>query len=330
MKMRILTAFTMIAPLAGCASISRHINPLPSWNEGPAKQAIIDFVKDVTDESSLHFAPLSGRIATFDNDGTLWSEQPIYFQLQFAMDRVKDLAGAHPEWRTQQPFKAALEDDMKALAASGKRGLLELVMASHAGMTTVEFENFVIEWLAAARHPRFDRPYNELLYQPMLELLDYLRANGFKTYITSGGGVAFLRVWAKDAYGIPPEQVIGSSIKTTFEMRDGAPVIVRQPEIDFIDDKAGKPIAIDKFIGRRPIASFGNSDGDLEMLQWTAGGNGARLALLVHHTDDKREWAYDRDSHIGRLDKALDEANRQGWVVVDMKRDWKTIFPFDE
>lgn len=330
MNLRILTILMVLLSSTGCASLSRSIDPLPSWNDGPTKNAIIDFVKDVTDESSLNFVPPCARIATFDNDGNLWSEKPFYFQLQFAIDRIKRLAEAHPEWEARQPFRAALEDDMEALAASGKRGLLELVMASHAGMTTVEFENIVREWLATAKHPRFDRPYNELVYQPMLELLDYLRANGFKTYITSGGGIAFLRVWAEDAYGIPPEQVIGSSIKTTFEMRDGVPVIVRQPEIDFIDDKAGKPVAINKFIGRRPIAAFGNSDGDLQMLQWTAAGDGARLAVLLHHTDDEREWAYDRESHVGRLDKALDEARRLGWVVVDMKKDWRTVFPFDQ
>ena len=269
------------------------------------------------------------RIATFDNDGCLWSEKPFYFQLAFAIDRVKALAKDHPEWKTEQPFKAVLEGDLETVAKSGMEGLLQLVMVSHAGMTTDEFSDIARNWLDAARHPRFNRRYDELVFQPMLELLAYLRANEFKTFITSGGGIEFLRVFAEEVYGVPPEQVIGSSIKTKFEMRDGKPVIVRLPEIDFVDDKAGKPVGINSHIGRRPIASFGNSDGDLQMLQWTAGGEGARFCLLVHHTDAQREWAYDRDSHVGRLDKALIEAKKRGWTVVDMKQDWKTIYPSD-
>ena len=304
-------------------------DPLPSWNEGKTKQQILGFVRDVTTASSSNFVTPAKRIATFDNDGTLWSEQPAYFQLLFAIDRVKALAPKHPEWNQQQPFKAVLEHDRAALAASGTKGLLQLVMASHAGMTTTDFEKIVKDWLATATHPRFKRPYTDLVYQPMLELLDYLRANAFKTYIVSGGGIEFMRPWVEKVYGIPPEQVVGSSIKTKFEVRDGTPVIVRLPEIDFIDDKAGKPIAIHKFIGRRPIAAFGNSDGDLQMLQWTAAGKGRRLIVIVRHTDPDREWAYDRKSTIGRLDKALDEANTQGWTVVDMKQDWKVMYPFD-
>ena len=304
-------------------------DPLPSWNEGKTKQRILGFVRDVTTASSSNFVTPAKRIATFDNDGTLWSEQPAYFQLLFAIDRVKALAPKHPEWKQQQPFKAVLENDMAALGASGTKGLLQLVMASHAGMTTAEFEKIVTDWLATATHPRFKRPYTDLVYQPMLELLDYLRSNAFKIYIVSGGGIEFMRPWVEKAYGIPPEQVVGSSIKTTFKVRDGTPVIVRLPEIDFIDDKAGKPVAIHKFIGRRPIAAFGNSDGDLQMLQWTAAGKGRRLMVIVRHTDPDREWAYDRKSKIGRLDKALDEANAHGWTVVDMQKNWKVIYPFD-
>jgi phosphoserine phosphatase len=284
----------------------------------------------VTDKNGKDYVEASERIAVFDNDGTLWSEKPVYFQLLFAIDRIKALAPQHPEWKTTQPFKAVLENDVKALAASGEKGLLQLVMASHAGMTTDEFEQIVKVWLATAKHPKFKRPYTELAYQPMLELLQYLRDNGFKTFIVSGGGVEFMRPFTEEVYGIPPEQVIGSSIKTKFEMRDGKPVLVREPEIFFINDKAGKPVGIQKFIGRRPIAAFGNSDGDLQMLQWTAAGSGKRFMLLVHHTDAEREWAYDRHSKIGHLDKALDEANLRGWTVVDMKKDWKRIFAFEK
>jgi len=306
---------------------ARADDPLPSWNEGSAKKSIVEFVQRVTKQGGPDFIPPAERIATFDNDGCLWSEKPLYFQLLFAMDRVKQLAPENPEWKEKQPFKAVLEDDHKALAAAGEKGILELLMASHANMTTDEFSKVVEHWLATARHPRFKRPYSELVFQPMLELLAYLRANGFKTYIVSGGGIDFVRVFAEQVYGIPPEQVIGSSIKTKFELRSGKPVIVRLPEIDFIDDKAGKPVGIPKFIGRRPIAAFGNSDGDLQMLQWTTAGSGARFGLLVHHTDADREWAYDRESHVGQLDQALVEAKKQGWTVVDMKSDWKRIYP---
>ena len=302
-------------------------DPLPSWNEGAAKQSIVDFVARVTDPVSPDFVPEAARIAVFDNDGTLWSEQPAYFQLLFAIDRVKALAPEHPEWKTKQPFKAVLDGDMEGLAAAGEHGLLELVMATHAAMTTVEFEAIVESWLATARHPTTGRPFTEMVYQPMLELLDYLRANGFKTFIVSGGGIEFMRPWTEDVYGIPPEQVVGSSIKTVFEMRDEGPVLVRLPEIDFIDDKEGKPVGINSHIGRRPIAAFGNSDGDLQMLQWTAAADGPSFCLYVHHTDAEREWAYDRESHIGRLDKGLNEAAARGWTVVDMKNDWKVVYP---
>jgi phosphoglycolate phosphatase-like HAD superfamily hydrolase len=327
---RTLLLWTLLIVSLGLACIqvaSAADDPLPSWQDGMAKRAIVDFVARVTREGDADFVPPAERIATFDNDGTLWAEQPMYFQMAFVLDRVKALAPQHPEWRDRQPFKAVLEGDLKALAASGEKGLIELGMATHAGMTTQEFEQIVKDWLATAKHPRLNRPYTECVYQPMVELLAYLRANGFKTYIVSGGGIEFMRPWTEKAYGIPPEQVIGSTIKTQFEMRDGKPVLMRLPEIDFIDDKAGKPVSINKFIGRRPILAFGNSDGDQQMLQWTAAGSGARFMGLVHHTDAEREYAYDRTSEIGRLDKALDEARAKGWTVVNMKDEWKTIFP---
>ena len=301
---------------------------LPSWNEGATKQAILNFVAAVTREGSADFVPPAERIATFDNDGTLWVEHPMYTQLAFGLDRVKALAALHPEWKNTQPFKAALEGDMKTLAELGEHGMAELVMATHAGMTTEEFQKIVIDWFATARHPRFKRPYTELSYQPMIELLGYLSANGFKTFIVSGGGIEFMRPWTERVYGVPPEQVVGSSIKTQFQMRDGKPELFRLPELNFIDDKAGKPVGINEFIGRRPIAAFGNSDGDLEMLQWTTISGGARLGLLVHHTDAVREYAYDRDTPFGRLDKALDAAAINKWVVADMKDDWNRIFAF--
>ena len=315
----------IVAMLASTAA--RAADPLPSWNDGAAKARIVAFVEAVTQPGGKDFVPVEDRIAVFDNDGTLWAEQPMYVQLFFAIDRVKALAPKHPEWKTQQPFKAVLEGDMKALAASGEKGLVTLVMATHAGMTTTEFEKIVSDWLATARHPATHRPFTKMVYQPMLELLAYLRANGFKTYIVSGGGVEFMRPWTNEVYGVPPEQVIGSSIKTKFEMRDGKPVLVRLPEINFIDDKEGKAIGINAHIGRRPIAAFGNSDGDLQMLQWTTAGDGGRFALYVHHTDGEREWAYDRKATFGRLDKGLDEAKAKGWTVVDMKKDWKVVYP---
>ena len=321
--------FVFMATLYGVHG-SHAADPLPSWNSGSTKQTIMNFVASVTNKESKDYVKPAERIAVFDNDGTLWAEQPAYFQLLFAIDRIKELAPQHPEWKTQMPFQAVLENDMAALAGSGEKGLLQLIMASHAGMTTAEFETIVKDWLAKSRHPRFKRPFNDLVYLPMLELLDYLRANSFKTFIVSGGGIEFMRPWVERVYGIPPEQVVGSSIKTKFEMRDGVPVIVRLPELDFIDDKAGKPVAIHKFIGRRPIAAFGNSDGDLQMLQWTAGGKGAKLMVIVRHTDAEREWAYDRKSKIGHLDKALDEARAHHWAVVDMKKEWKKVFPFSD
>ena len=304
-------------------------DPLPSWNDTPTKQAIVEFVGRVTKAGPDFVAPAE-RIATFDNDGTLWVEQPMYVQMAFALDRVKALAPLHPEWKYTEPFQSVLEGDMKTLIESGERGLVEMIMVTHAGMTTDEFSKIVTDWLAAARHPRFKRPYTELVYQPMLELLSYLRANGFKTFIVSGGGVEFMRPWTEKVYGIPPEQVIGSSIKTKFQMRDGSPTLFRLPDINFIDDKTGKPVGINEGIGRRPIAAFGNSDGDLEMLQWTTISGGVRLGAIVHHTDAEREYAYDKKSHFGRLDVALDAAAVNRWTVIDMKKDWKVIFPFEK
>jgi phosphoglycolate phosphatase-like HAD superfamily hydrolase len=311
--------------LLALAAIAQS-EPLPSWNDTRAKKAIIDFVERVTKDGGPDFIPVSERIATFDNDGTLWVEQPVYTQLSFAFDRVKTLAPQHPEWKTEQPFKALLENDQKTLLASGEAGLMKIIAATHAGMTTDEFAATVIQWMATAIHPRFKRPYTECVYQPMLELLAYLRSNGFKTYIVSGGGVEFMRPWVQKVYGIPPEQVIGSSIKEKFEMHNSQPVLTRLPEVDFIDDGPGKPVGINKFIGKKPIAAFGNSDGDQQMLEWTASAKPS-LMLIVHHTDADREYAYDRKSSVGKLDKALDEASAKGWIVVDMKQDWKSIFP---
>jgi len=307
-------------------------DPLPSWNEGSSKTAILEFVQTTTDPESDGYVTPAERIVTFDNDGTLWPSHPMYTQLVFALDRVKALAPQHPEWKTTQPFKAALEGDQEALAASGEKGLLELVMASHAGMSTAEFEAIVKDWFKTARHPRFNRLYTELAYQPMLELLEYLRTNGFKTYIVSGGGIEFMRPMTEAVYGIPPEQVIGSSIKTQFEKKDGKPVLMRLPEINFIDDKDGKPVGINQFIGRRPIAAVGNSDGDRQMLEWTGAGEGFRLMMLVLHDDAEREYAYGPanglpDTHFGRFTQSLmDEAKKSGWVVISMKDDWKQIF----
>jgi len=332
--MRILFHFIFLIFLAltlSSCNQGKSTDVLLSWNEAQSKQAIIEFVDTVTDKTSKQYIPPAERIAVFDNDGTLWSEQPLYFQLAFALDRIKTLAPQHPEWKDTQPFKAALEGDLNTIIADGHHALLELVMASHAGNTTEEFTQIVKDWLKTARHPKTGRLYTEMIYQPMLELLHYLRDNRFKIYIVSGGGIEFMRPWTEAVYGIPPEQVIGSSIVTKFEMRDGTPTLVRLPEINFINDKEGKPVAINQYIGRQPVAAFGNSDGDLQMLQWTCKGhnvrNNERFCLYIHHTDAEREWAYDRASHIGRFDKGLDEAAAEGWTVVDMKQDWKTVFP---
>jgi hypothetical protein len=323
-------AFVSIVALVALAAVgaaSAQTDPLPSWNDGPARARIVGFVQAVTEEGGKDYVPPADRIAVFDNDGCLWSEQPAYFQLLFAIDRVKALAPKHPEWKTKQPFKAVLEGDMKTLAASGEKGLLELVMATHANLTSDEFAQIVRDWLATARHPKLKRPYTELVYQPMLELLAYLRANGFQTWIVSGGGIEFVRVFSEARYGVPPQQVVGSSVKTKYEIRSGQPAIVRLPQIDFIDDKAGKPVGIHKFIGKRPIAAFGNSDGDFELLEWTTSAPGARLGLIVHHDDAEREFAYDRNSHVGRLARGLDEGPKRGWTIVSMKNDWRSVYP---
>lgn len=300
---------------------------LPSWNEGPSKQAVLSFIEKTTTQGSADYIPVPERIAVFDNDGTLWSEQPIYVQIAFTFDRVKALAPQHPEWKTKQPFKAVLEDDLKGVLATGQKGLFELIAATHAGVDTDTFRTTVEQWLKTARHPRTGRPYTEMIYQPMLELLAHLEARGYKTYIVSGGGIEFMRPWTEMVYGIPPERVIGSSIKSKFEIVDGIPKIIGLPELQFIDDGPNKPIGIQERIGRRPVMAFGNSDGDREMLLWTTSGKGSRFGMLIRHTDEVREIAYDRQSHIGRLEKALDMAPEKGWVVVDMKKEWKEIFP---
>jgi phosphoserine phosphatase len=326
--MRRPLALLFIALALPVAPTARAAEPLASWKDGKAKQGIMDFVAKVTQEGSPEYVPVADRIAVFDNDGTLWCEQPLYVQLAFALDRVKALAPQHPEWQTNEPFAALLKGDLKSALAGGHKALLEIVAATHAGMTTEEFETIVRDWIATAKHPKTARPYTEMVYLPMLELLGYLRERGFKTYIVSGGGAEFMRPWTEKVYGIPPEQVIGSTIMTRFDKRDGKPVLVRLRELFFIDDGDGKPVAIQKFIGRRPLLAFGNSDGDLQMLEWTAAGAGARFMGLVHHTDAARESAYDRTSKIGRLDQALDEAQAKAWTVVDMREDWKRLFAF--
>ncbi len=312
--------------MVAVGALAQPVDPLPSWNAGRAKARIVAFVQAVTEPGSKDFVAPADRIAVFDNDGTLWSEQPMYFQLAFALDRVKAMAPKHPEWKTKQPFKAAIDGDMKTLAAAGERGLLELVAASHAGLTTEEFAAVVKDWLATARHPKFNRPYTELTFAPMVELLAYLRSSGFQTWIVSGGGIEFMRVFAEQAYGVPPQQMVGSSLELKYELRNGQPVLVQQPKVAFIDDKAGKPVGIHKAIGKRPIAAFGNSDGDFQMLAWTTSGPGARLGVLVHHDDGAREFAYDRKSPFGRLDRGLDEASARGWTLVSMKNDWKQVY----
>ena len=309
------------------ASTSALADPLPSWNDSAPKQAITAFVGKVTKESSSDFVPPAERIAVFDNDGTLWSEQPMYFQLFFAIDRIKALAPEHPEWKDKEPFASLLKGDVKAALAGGEHALVEIVMATHAGLTTEEFEKVVSDWIATAKHPKTGKRYTEMVYQPMLELLAYLRANGFKTFIVSGGGIEFMRPWAEKVYGIPPEQVVGSSGGLKYEMRDGKPVLIKLPEIAHNDDKDGKPVGIQRHVGRRPIFAAGNSDGDLQMLQWTAAGTRPNFCLYIHHTDAEREWAYDRESHIGKLDKGLDEAKAKGWSIASMKDDWKAVYP---
>ena len=327
-KMRGILLHGLFAILAiSICSIANAADPLPSWNEGPAKKAILEFVAAVTDKNSKDYAEPAKRIATFDNDGTLWVEYPMYTQVLFAFDRVKKLAPQHPEWKTKQPFKALLAGDMKTVGASGMKGVAELVMATHAGMTGDEFEQEVTQWLATARHPDLGCLYKECIYQPQLELLAYLRTNEFKTFIVSGGGIQFMRPMTMKAYGIPPWQVVGSSIVSEFKTTDGKSELVRMPKIGFIDDKAGKPVGIYEHIGVRPILAFGNADADMQMIEYTKAGEGRSLGLFVHHTDADREYAYDRKSHVGKLDKALDEAEANDWIIVSMKDDWKTVFP---
>jgi phosphoglycolate phosphatase-like HAD superfamily hydrolase len=305
-------------------------DPLPSWNDTAPKQTILAFVEKVTKEGSPDFVPVAERIATFDNDGTLWSEQPMYFQAFFIFDRIMALAPQHPEWSDKEPFASVLKGDVKSALAGGEKALVALMAAAHSGMTTEEFEKSVTDWIATARHPKTGKPFTEMVFQPMLEVLAYLRANGFKTFIVSGGGIEFMRPWTERVYGIPPEQVVGTSGGLKYELRDGSPVIVKLPELVLNDDKEGKPVGIQRHIGRRPIAAFGNSDGDFQMLEWTTAGKGARLGMIVHHTDAGREVAYDRESHVGKLDKGLDEAPKRGWTVIDMKTDWKTVYPADK
>ncbi len=319
-----LTAFTAFV-FFNTASWAQDA-PLASWNDTLPKQKILEFVSTVTAEGNPEFVVPEQRIAVFDNDGTLWAEQPVYFQVYFIIDRIRQLAPQHPEWKDQEPFASVLKGDMKTALSRGMKPLLEMVMATHGGMSTEEFKHIVLEWIKEAKHPETGKHFTDMVYQPMLELLDYLQANGFKTFIVSGGGIEFMRPWTESVYGIPPEQVVGSSIKTQYEVRDGKPAIVRLKELNFIDDKEGKPVAINQHIGHRPIMAFGNSNGDFQMLEWTTSGSGSRFGMLVHHTDADREYAYDRNSHIGKLDRGLDEVQERGWVLMDMKKDWNTVF----
>lgn len=326
--MKRMSWFIGAAMLAVATAAQAQEDPLSSWNDGTPKTAILDFVAAVTTEGGPDFVPVDARVATFDNDGTLWVEHPMYAQLAFALDRVKALAPERPEWKTTQPFQAVLEGDMKALAAAGQKGLMEIVAATHTGISTEDFTQIASDWIATAKDPRWGKLYTELVYQPMLELLDYLRANGFRTYIVSGGGIEFMRPWTERVYGVPPAQVVGSSTETKFEIVDGKPALMRLPKIDFVDDGPGKPVGINAHIGQRPIAAFGNSDGDMQMLQYaTMAAPGRTLGMIVHHTDAEREYAYDRETDFGRLDKAMDDAPAEGWILVDMAKDWKAVFP---
>jgi len=336
-----LFTWILLCSLIGCTPKSGQVHqateekasqrdPLPSWNDGDHKRAIMDYVQHVTSPESADFIPIPDRIATFDNDGTLWSEQPIYFQFFFALDRVKVMAPDHPEWKNKQPFKAVLENDMQTLMQQGEKGLVEIIMMTHVGNTTDQFDSIVKNWINTAQHPIKKKHYTELIYQPMLELLDYLRANDFKTFIVSGGGIEFMRPWVEGVYGIPKDQVIGSSVETEYDYNNGKPLIKRLAKIDLVDDKEGKPVGINRYIGRKPVFAAGNSDGDLQMLRWTDANPLKSFKLYVHHTDSLREWAYDRSSHIGTFDKSWDEANEKGWTVVDMQKDWKVIYPFEK
>ncbi len=300
-------------------------DPLQSWNDSASKQAIVNFVEKTTDEASPEFVSVAERIAVFDNDGTLWAEQPLYFQAIFIFDRIKELAPEHPEWLEQEPFASVLKGDAEGALAGGTQALMQMAMATHAGMSTEEFSAAVTDWVNTATHPTTGKPYTEMIYQPMLEVLQYLRANDYKTFIVSGGGIDFMRPWVERVYGIPPEQVVGSSVKAKYEVIDGKPTLMKIAELNFIDDKEGKPVGIHQHIGQRPMMAFGNSDGDFQMLEWATSGSGPRLGVLVHHNDAEREWAYDRDSHIGKLDRGLDEGPERGWVIISMKDDWQQI-----
>lgn len=319
MKILLIYALSALSLLAG--------DPLPSWNDGPSKKAIIGFVEKVTKEGSDEYVKPEDRIAVFDNDGTLWTEQPVYFQAFFAIDRLKAMSKDHPEWKDKEPYASLIKGDVEAALAAGKEKVLGAIVEAHVGMEQEEFNNITAEWLKTAKHPKTGKLYTQMVYQPMLEVLDYLRANGFKTFIVSGGGIDFIRVFSQEAYGIPPEQVVGTSIELKYEVKNGKPVISRLGKIDFIDDGPGKPVGIQRHIGKRPIMAFGNSDGDFQMLEWTTSGEGARFGGIVHHTDDEREFKYDRESHIGKLDKGLDAAQDQNWAVFDMKKEWKTVYP---
>ena len=328
MNRRLFPALLLIAACAAPAPEPPAVaDPLPSWNATATKAALLSFVERVTQQGGAEYVPPSERIAVFDNDGNLWAEQPLYFQAIYIFDRIRALAGEHPEWAEEEPYASVLRGDDEGALAGGTEALLQMAMTTHANISTDEFDRSVREWLSTARHPETNRPYDEMVYQPMLELLDYLRSNDFKTFIVSGGGIDFMRVFAEEVYGVPPEQIVGSSIKTGYEVRNGEPTLVKLPEMNFIDDKAGKPVGIHQHIGRRPILASGNSDGDFEMLEWTTAGDGARLGLIVHHDDEEREWTYDRESHIGQLDRGLDEAEGRGWVVISMRDDWNRIFP---
>lgn len=324
---KLIVAAASVLAMSLSGGVANADDEMLSWADSAPRQAIFAFVEKVTKEGSEDFVPADERIAVFDNDGTLWAEMPLYSQLFFAVDRVKALSNQHPEWTTKEPFASLLKGDMHAALAGGEKAILEIVMASHAGMTSTEFSDIVEDWIGSAKHPVKKRAYTKMVYQPMLEMLAYLRANGFKTFIVSGGGIEFMRPWAEKVYGVPPEQVIGSSIKTKFELKDGVPTLVRLAELNFIDDKEGKPVGINQHIGRKPVISVGNSDGDLQMMQWTCDRPGPSLCVYVHHTDAEREWAYDRKSSVGQFDKALDEATAKGWIIVDMKKDWQTVFP---
>ena len=336
MKKAVLVALLALFVFALNPNPLHAADALPSWNDGPAKQEILDFVRDTTDKTSAKYVKPEERIATFDQDGTLWVEHPLYTQAVFALDRVRELAPKHPEWKNKEPFKAVIAGDREAIAKFTEQDWERIVAATHAGMSTEAFLEIVKQWLATAKHPRFKRPYTELVYQPMIEVMDYLRANGFKTYIVTGGGQEFVRAYSQRLYGIPPEQVVGSSILTKYEYKDGKPVLMRDPKVFFIDDHAGKAIGINLFIGKRPYAAFGNSGGDREMLEWTQAGDGAPLMMLVLHDDAKREYAHGPagglpDTKVGTFTQALmDEAKQRGWVIISMKNDWKRIFAFEQ